>query len=231
MDWRVSTGRIANVLCQLEAEVIALQEVFGEQAVLLAKRLAMRHYFAATREFRRQPYGNAVLSTIPISNCHTYDLSVAGREPRNCVRCDLSCGGGSVVHVFALHLGTSFFERRKQGQKLLSRDVLGDRSLSGSRIVMGDFNEWTRGSVTRSLSDLMQMADVEGHLGRARTYPGIAPFLHLDHIYYDRSLYLHRLRLHRSFEALLASDHLPLEAEFRIENSQSAKSAMNGSMI
>jgi hypothetical protein len=40
------------------------------------------------------------------------------------------------------------------------------------------------------------------------------PFLHLDHIYFDPLLKLNRLGLHRSRTALLASDHLPLVADF-----------------
>ena len=40
------------------------------------------------------------------------------------------------------------------------------------------------------------------------------PVLHLDHIYYDGPLELKALRLHRTRKALVASDHLPLVAEF-----------------
>jgi endonuclease/exonuclease/phosphatase family metal-dependent hydrolase len=79
---------------------------------------------------------------------------------------------------------------------------------------MGDFNEWTSGLATRLLSAQLESADVRGHLGRWRTYPGLLPMLHLDHIYYDRSLHLERLRLCRTAKSLVASDHLPLVAEF-----------------
>jgi endonuclease/exonuclease/phosphatase family metal-dependent hydrolase len=46
------------------------------------------------------------------------------------------------------------------------------------------------------------------------TYPGIMPFMHLDHIYYDKELVLEKVKLHRSRAALIASDHLPLVADF-----------------
>ena len=48
------------------------------------------------------------------------------------------------------------------------------------------------------------------------TYPGLLPFLHLDHIYYDESLTLSGARLHRSRTALVASDHLPIVADFHL---------------
>jgi len=41
--------------------------------------------------------------------------------------------------------------------------------------------------------------------------------MHLDHIYYDEALLLESVRLHRSRLALIASDHLPLVAEFRLK--------------
>ncbi len=46
---------------------------------------------------------------------------------------------------------------------------------------------------------------------------GVLPFLHLDHVYYDDALELKRLTLHRSRTALIASDHLPLVADFQFK--------------
>ena len=64
----------------------------------------------------------------------------------------------------------------------------------------------------------MRAADPRIHLPRARTYPGVLPVLHLDHIYYDAAhLELTRLELIRTRLALVASDHLPLVADFRIK--------------
>jgi endonuclease/exonuclease/phosphatase family metal-dependent hydrolase len=45
----------------------------------------------------------------------------------------------------------------------------------------------------------------------------VLPLMHLDHIYFDDSLDLERMTLHKSRAALLASDHLPLVADFRIQ--------------
>jgi endonuclease/exonuclease/phosphatase family metal-dependent hydrolase len=51
-------------------------------------------------------------------------------------------------------------------------------------------------------------ADLRQHLRTRRTYPGALPFLHLDHIYYEHTLELERLTLHRS--------RLSLVADFRL---------------
>jgi endonuclease/exonuclease/phosphatase family metal-dependent hydrolase len=94
---------------------------------------------------------------------------------------------------------------------------LNNEELSGARIMLGDFNEWTRGLTTRLLASHLTSADIRAHLPRAKTYPGVLPFLHLDHVYFDDSLELESMRLHRSRIALVASDHLPLVADFRME--------------
>jgi endonuclease/exonuclease/phosphatase family metal-dependent hydrolase len=49
------------------------------------------------------------------------------------------------------------------------------------------------------------------------TFPGMMPFVTLDHCYYDPPLKLIETKLWRSPRALVASDHLPLIAEFRWE--------------
>jgi endonuclease/exonuclease/phosphatase family metal-dependent hydrolase len=41
--------------------------------------------------------------------------------------------------------------------------------------------------------------------------------MHLDHMYFDRTLVLEEFVLHRSPRALMASDHLPLVAGFRVD--------------
>jgi endonuclease/exonuclease/phosphatase family metal-dependent hydrolase len=42
----------------------------------------------------------------------------------------------------------------------------------------------------------------------------VFPLLHLDHVYYDPQLRLKNISVHRSRLALLASDHLPIVADF-----------------
>ena len=54
------------------------------------------------------------------------------------------------------------------------------------------------------------------HLRRRRTYPGIFPVLHLDHIYYEGDVDVRSVELPRSRKALMASDHLPLVANLTV---------------
>jgi endonuclease/exonuclease/phosphatase family metal-dependent hydrolase len=143
-----------------------------------------------------------------------YDLSWKRREPRCCQRVDLAVGDHT-VHLYNVHLGTSLLERRHQAVRLAA--VVHDRRVAGPKVVLGDFNEWTRGLATTILSKELQSIDLFAHLKRRRTYPGVFPVLHLDHIYYDGArVEVRNVELPRTRRTMMASDHLPLVADLRV---------------
>jgi endonuclease/exonuclease/phosphatase family metal-dependent hydrolase len=227
LDRRVRPARIASVLREIDADVVALQEVVSaeerereaHQARFISEELGYAFHLGENRRHKGGVYGNVTLTRLGVERACNYDITWRGREPRGCLRVDVSLGdGGPPLHVFNVHLGTAFVERRYQGRRLVSDEVLKGAKLRGPRVVLGDFNEWTRGLTTRLLSEELRSADVRHHLKRARTYPGALPFLHLDHVYYDPPLRLERLWLHKSLTALVASDHLPLVADFTLRD-------------
>jgi endonuclease/exonuclease/phosphatase family metal-dependent hydrolase len=214
MDWRVNPARIADVAIGLDADIIATQEILLSQAAEISEHLKLPFTFGDARHHAGEPYGNAVFSKFPALATYNHDLTVPGREERQALRVSLQLPSGATAHLFVVHLGTSYVERRVQARALLSPDVLLSSETEQRRIIVGDFNEWTRGLATRMLSRHFQSADIVMHLKRRRTYPGVLPFMHLDHIYYDRDFELREMHLHRTKLALLASDHLPLVATF-----------------
>jgi endonuclease/exonuclease/phosphatase family metal-dependent hydrolase len=224
MDRRVDPARVADVLRGCNADVIALQEVIGDvsgvpelnHAQFIADQLGgYQACFGEARLHRGAPYGNAILSRVPVVSSQTYDLTRHGRERRGCLRVDIECGS-ELLHIFNVHLGTSFFERRHQGRRLISTDVLGSKELKWPTIVVGDFNEWTRGLATRLMSKQYGSVEARLHLQRRRTYPGVLPLFHLDHFYFDQRLALVKASLVKTRLALVASDHLPIVAEFEV---------------
>jgi endonuclease/exonuclease/phosphatase family metal-dependent hydrolase len=228
MDGRIRPLRIAQVLRELDADVIALQEVVSlaggrkeqDQARYLADAVGFPYYLGETRKLRGGSYGNVVISRFPVKEVEVYDLSASSREARGCIRCDIEVAPGKIIHLFNIHLGTGYIERRKQANLLMSRNVLLSPRLKHPRLILGDFNEWTRGRVSKMLNHSFESVDIQLHLNRRRTYPGVLPFMHLDHMYFDRTLFLEEFVLHRSPKALMASDHLPLVAGFRLAGKQ-----------
>jgi endonuclease/exonuclease/phosphatase family metal-dependent hydrolase len=219
MDRRVVPARILEVLRDIDADVIALQEVIGAgpvgagQAEEIGAGLGMGWVMNCVRSLRQHQFGNVVLSRYPIVQHSQYDLSWRTCEPRNCQRADLDIDG-RILHVYNVHLGTAVLERRYQAGRLAS--FVHDRRVTGPKILLGDFNEWMKGLATKTLSSLFESVDISQHLKRRRTYPGLFPVVHLDHIYYDGKVEVLNVEMPRTRKALMASDHLPLVATFRI---------------
>jgi endonuclease/exonuclease/phosphatase family metal-dependent hydrolase len=220
MDRRTAPLRIAEVLREVDADVIALQEVIGAgpagagQAEEIGAALGMGWVMTAVRHLRRHLFGNVILSRFPIVHHSQYDLSWRTCEPRACQRADLDLGHNRVLHIYNVHLGTAVLERRYQAPRLDS--YVHDHRIKGPKIILGDFNEWVRGLATRTLSSLFESIDIGAHLKRRRTYPGIFPMVHLDHIYYEGDVEVRSVELPRNRQALMASDHLPLVASLKI---------------
>jgi len=223
LDRRTVPERIADVIAELDADVVAIQEILdarsGRPQFDQARRVhsRLRDYgvcFGENRKLQGGAYGNMTLSCFPVSDCQNYDLTWRHRERRGCLRSDIALPDHTMLHIFNVHLGTSFTERRHQARKLLTDQVLQRAEYRGPRIVVGDFNEWTRGLTSRMMADAFEEIKPGKILRYARTYPGILPVFHLDHFYYDKRLTLRSFHLHRSRNALIASDHLPIVAEF-----------------
>ena len=219
LDGRTKPDRIAAVLQDVGADVVALQEVVGAgprhggHAEAIGAALGMGWVMAPTRQLWSHQFGNVVLSRFPIAHQVRYNLSWKTCEPRGCMRVDLDLDG-VILHLYNVHFGTAILERRVQALRLAG--IVSDRRVTGPKVVLGDFNEWTRGPASALLSERLQGIDLAAHLSRRRTYPGIFPMVHLDHIYYQGDVEVEKVELVRSRRALIASDHLPLVATLRV---------------
>ena len=220
LDGRTNPARIAEVIRSINADVIALQEVVGAgpnssgHAEEIGAQLGMGWVMAPTRHLRNCLFGNVVLSRLPILHHAQYDLSWKTCEPRCCQRVEIAIGDDT-LHLYNVHLGTAFLERRHQAGRLGA--IVHDRRVGNPKIVLGDFNEWMRGLATQMLSERLKSIDLRAHLRRRRTYPGVFPVVHLDHIYYEGKVEVVKLELPRTRLSLMASDHLPLVAELRVQ--------------
>jgi endonuclease/exonuclease/phosphatase family metal-dependent hydrolase len=219
LDGRTRPDRIAAVLRTINADVVALQEVVGAgphgggHAEEIGAALGMGWVMTPVRLLRGHQFGNAVLSRLPISQHLEHDLSWKTCEARKLQRVDIALTG-CTLHVYNVHLGTAILERRHQARRLAT--IVSDRHVAGPKLVLGDFNEWMRGLATTLLSAKLNSVDLRNFLVRRRTYPGVFPVLHLDHIYYAGRVEVLGVEVPRTRLALVASDHLPLVADVRV---------------
>lgn len=221
---RQMVARIAQVIEEVDADIIALQEVplGGSDTPDVLSQLREATGMAAvegpTLDTPKRRYGNAVLSRLPVRMARTLDLSFHRREPRGALDADIECAG-HLIRVVATHLGLSATERSTQVRTLLAAFDNSELPV----ILLGDINEWfVRGRALRALVSHFRRAPAP------RTFPTICPIFALDRIWMHPGEYLIDVDVHRSTLARRASDHYPLVARIGLPAHQ-AKSPGVGS--
>ncbi|HEV8310124.1 MAG TPA: endonuclease/exonuclease/phosphatase family protein [Methylomirabilota bacterium] len=215
LDGEQRLDRIIAVLAEVDADIIALQEVLAPQADALAEATGMSVVFGQTRVHPLGPYGNLCLTRLPLVAHTSYSLTCRPFEPRGCLRTDVDHGRGP-LHIFNVHLGLRYRERIRQVRML--RRILNGQGLEGPRLLLGDFNEWFNGHASRLLR--AEFGHPCGRRRSARTHPAVLPIFPLDRIYHDPAMCVDRVAVHRSRIARIASDHLPTYADLRLEASR-----------
>lgn len=210
LDGRCLPERIADVIAEMDVDVVGLQEVDNryhdvdmDQIELLARATGMEPVSGPTMRSKLGHYGNVVLTRHPLHAVRNFDLSVAGREPRGAI--DVEIGVAEhVVQLVVTHLGLRRFERVWQVDQILS-SVL---NAPAGRVVVvaGDFNEWRPGD--HSLRPL------HARFGRSRlrTFPSRSPIFAFDRILVEPRSALREFVVHDTPLARIASDHLPVRA-------------------
>ena len=231
LDRRRDPQRILDVLHQIDADVVALQEAdkrFGGRGsavphelidthgIYVPVHLGVRHKRPlekarkhAERLFKVSTrnigwHGNALLVKrhIGVLDCAALDLPTL--EPRGAVMAELLIGD-QPVRVVGMHLDLSGLWRRRQVRAIL--DAIARRPLKMPTVLMGDTNEWR--TVAGCLNDL----EPEFHI--APTGPSFHarhPVAQLDRIIVHKDLRVEAAGVHMSPAARRASDHLPIWA-------------------
>jgi len=207
-DRHYSPSRIADVVLETGADVIALQEVGSKDSSdVLLDALVGGTGFAAvdgwTCRRRGCDFGNVVLSRFPIATARRLDLTMRDREPRGALDVVASTPQGA-LRVIGTHLGLWPGERRAQVRKLLGALA---REMPLPTVLTGDLNEWYLwGRPLRWLHRHFERTPAPA------TFPAWRPVLSLDRLWTQPASLLVELRVHRSALARAASDHLPLVA-------------------
>lgn len=211
IDGKLDIARVAEVIRELQADIVGLQEVkapFGEdratmQLDFLSDATGLRAIGGPTIERHDGYYGNALLTRCRILDVRRHDLSYKRREKRGALDVELETSQGS-ARVIVTHLGLQPAERRYQVQLLLK---IVELSPILPVIVMGDLNEWfLLGRPARWLHRHF------GHFPAPRTFPSFYPLFSLDRILVQPKEALLEVGVLKTPAALVASDHLPLQA-------------------
>jgi endonuclease/exonuclease/phosphatase family metal-dependent hydrolase len=217
IDRRLDHGRIADVIAETGADIVALQELHspaGSDNMLEQLHLRSGYHAIAgpTLSDAGAEFGNGVLSRFPVRTARRIELSVDRREPRGALDLEIDCRDIS-LRLIATHLGLRPTERRAQVQQLLKL-LREDAGLP--TVLLGDLNEWAFwGRPLRWL---------HAHFGESpacKTFPSPCALIALDRIWVAPRDTLIEVRAHSSRLARRASDHLPLVAQLDLPGSAS----------
>jgi endonuclease/exonuclease/phosphatase family metal-dependent hydrolase len=216
----------------------------------LALELGYEHYAVGHNvTLRKGRYGNATLSRFPILRERNIDLTIGIRKRRGCQHTTLSLDplrgkpraeseredsegegsdqAGPRLEIFNMHLGLSARERRQQVGLLASSPEFAQLSHHCACIVGGDTNDWRSQLRPFFVEALDFVCASDRHTRRGpraiKTYPSFSPRGALDRLYYRGPLQHDSVYRCRHKIAQVASDHLPLIADFSLEeDSQTA---------
>jgi endonuclease/exonuclease/phosphatase family metal-dependent hydrolase len=213
-DRRRDPDRILRVLHEIDADIVALQEVdrrFGRRASVLPRVLVEEQGWQvaplAMGADSMGWHGNAILVRRGLEILAAEPVHLPVIEPRGAVRAELAVDGKR-LRVVGVHLDLSGLRRRHQIRRIL--DELETCSPDCSAVVLGDFNEWSpRGGSVRQFPSRWQV------LAPGRSFPSRQPLAPLDRIALSREWHCEDHGVHHSALAAAASDHLPVWAEVR----------------
>jgi endonuclease/exonuclease/phosphatase family metal-dependent hydrolase len=231
LDRRRDPYRVLDVLHEIDADVVALQEAdkrFGGRGSAVPHELIDSHshykpvhlgvrHKRPLEKMRKHTdrllkintrnigwHGNAILVKphIGVLDCAALDLPTL--EPRGAVMAELLIDDRP-LRVIGMHLDLSGLWRRRQVRAIL--DSIASRPQKMPTVLMGDTNEW------RTVAGCLRELEPEFHI--APTGPSFHarhPVAALDRIIVHKDLNIEAAGVHMSHNARRASDHLPIWA-------------------
>jgi endonuclease/exonuclease/phosphatase family metal-dependent hydrolase len=230
-DRRRDPHRVLDVLHEIDADVVALQEadkrfggrgaavphdLFDRSGTYVPVPLGVRHKRPLEKARRHAEkllnvdtrnlgwHGNALLIKPHIGVLDVAALELPTLEPRGAVMAELLIADRP-IRVIGLHLDLSGLWRRRQLRAIC--DHVDRRPHKMPTVLMGDTNEWRAAAgCLRELEPAYRVAPT-GPSFHARR-----PVAQLDRIIVDSDLRIDAAGVHTSAAARRASDHLPVWA-------------------
>ncbi|WP_188768877.1 endonuclease/exonuclease/phosphatase family protein [Novosphingobium endophyticum] len=216
LDRRRDHERILRILLEVDADVVALQEVdrrFGRRMAALP--LDAIHdatdYHPVPLSMKPDSlgwHGNAILVRKGIDLVEAAPVPLPVLEPRGAIRADLMIEGRR-LRVVGMHLDLSGLRRRHQVRSVLSHISECDHHCP--TVMMGDLNEWAqRGGCLREFDEQWRI------LAPGRSFPARRPIASLDRIIVSAHWEVHGTHVHHSPASAVGSDHLPVFASLHL---------------
>ena len=231
MDKRFDPDRIAAVIGEIGADVIALQEAdqrFGGRAGLmdlsrLERECGLFPVPVTGTSKAHGWHGNLLLFREgTVRDVHR--IRLPGVEPRGALVVDMELTAGP-LRIVTTHLGLLRRSRAQQAEAILTAvSTRGERPT----LLLGDLNEWRLGA----RSSILNFDPAFGPLTVALpSFPSRFPLFALDRILGNPPDLISGIEVHDTPLARIASDHLPIKARIDLEGASMPFAAADGKML
>ncbi|MEP7241630.1 MAG: endonuclease/exonuclease/phosphatase family protein [Devosia sp.] len=216
LDWRRRPGRVLDVLNEIGADIVALQEVdrrFGSRLSALDPELIERETDYVAIRFSHRPqslghHGNVVLARRGITVIDARPMVLPHLEPRGAAVADLEIGGRRIRAV-GMHLGLT-----RRWRQLQTRAIVGElQALEANMptVLMGDLNEPDlKSGVLRAFEHRHTIAQC------GPSFHASMPVFSLDRIIVTEDIDIAEAGVHLTPRSREASDHLPIWARLTV---------------
>jgi endonuclease/exonuclease/phosphatase family metal-dependent hydrolase len=223
MDGKLDLERIARVIQDTGADLVALQEVDKgvkrtdgiDEPAVLAELTGMHAVFEKNIDFQGGEYGNAVLSRFPVEHYQNHHLpqSIPG-EQRGMLEVHITVGGRPIV-FFATHFDYHGDDGERLASAVMLKGLLVDKP-GQTAIVAGDLNALPDSNVIALIREyLIDTHDPE--TGDGFTFPADKPDRRIDYILHNPGSGLRAVEC-RVIDEPVASDHRPLLTVIELRN-------------
>jgi len=215
-DRKRNPDRIMKILAEVDADVIAVQEVdmrFGTRVSTLSpdQIIDQTDYMPVRFGIREQSlgwHGNAILVKKGIEVVDQQRIELPAFEPRGAILADIKVDG-RVLRVVGMHLGLLGNWRKRQAEAIVS--YLETIEGKVPTVFMGDLNQWAPDG-----GCLAQFAQHHNVIAPGPSFHARRPMLQLDRIITSRDIEVEATGVHRTALARTGSDHLPVWARLAL---------------
>ena len=217
VEQRIDFEIMARAIMESGADVVGLNEVrdigtddeYQAQTRILSELCGMEYYyFAEATRFPGGPYGNAILSRVPILSAEI--VSIPDPEPRGYDgyyehRCILKATLEGGITVMILHVGLNPDEKENAVATVV------ENLATEKCILMGDFNMTPDDKTLAPIYQRMKDA-ADGFCENKLSFPSINPHCKIDYIFVSRDVEVGNAGI----PDIVASDHRPHTADLML---------------